>query len=191
MPDLILASASPRRCELLKQLGLKFTVRVSDLEEKVDPALAPGPLVESLARSKARNVAAAVRQGIVIGADTVVVHEDIVLGKPADSEEAATMLRRLSGKTHRVLTGVVVLDAESGRELAGHEVTRVRFRDLSEREITSYIACGEPADKAGAYAIQGLGAIFVLGIEGCYFNVVGLPLTRLAGMLGQFGITVV
>ncbi|MDA8212554.1 MAG: Maf family protein [Clostridia bacterium] len=190
MPDLILASASPRRRDLLQQLGLEFSIQVSNVDETVDVSLAPGLLVESLARQKAEHVAGMVKTGIVIGADTVVVQDDSILGKPAGPEEAAAMLRRLSGTSHRVITGVALIDAATGRERVEHEVTTVRFRELQNREIANYIASGEPADKAGAYAIQGLGSVFVLGIEGCYFNVVGLPVARLAGMLKDFGITV-
>jgi len=190
MPDLILASASPRRRDLLQQLGLKFSVQVSNVDETIDESLAPGRLVESLARQKAQHVACMVKTGIVIGADTVVVQDNSILGKPAGPEEAAAMLRRLSGTSHRVMTGVALIDAATGREKVEHEVTTVWFRELQDREIANYIAGGEPVDKAGAYGIQGLGSIFVRGIEGCYFNVVGLPLARLAAMLRDFGITV-
>ncbi|MFZ3170574.1 MAG: Maf family protein [Carboxydocellales bacterium] len=190
MSKLILASASPRRHDLLQQMGLKFSVQVSNLEEIMDANLKPGHLVESLARQKAQQVASMLETGIVIGADTIVVQGNSIMGKPAGSKDAATMLHKLSGTSHQVLTGVAIIDAATGRERVEHEATTVWFRQLDKREITNYIAGGEPEDKAGAYAIQGLGAIFVQGIEGCYFNVVGLPVARLAEMLKYFGITV-
>ncbi len=190
MSKLILASASPRRQELLRQLGLDFSIQVSNIAEDIDPLLTPGQLVESLARQKAQQVASLEPAGLVIGADTLVVHDKCILGKPVNTAEAFSMLRQLSGTSHQVMTGLAIIDAATGREMVVHEVTTVNFRALTEAEINNYIASGEPVDKAGAYAIQGLGSIFVQGIVGCYFNVVGLPLTRLAVMLKEFGVTV-
>lgn len=188
--EIILASASPRRKDLLEQLGLRFSIKSSSVEEKLPEELDPGQLAEGLARLKARDIAASLSSGLVIGADTIVVSGSTILGKPAGPEEAAVMLRGLSGKEHQVITGLALVDAGTGRERLAHEVTSVWFRDLEEEEIAAYIASGEPLDKAGAYAIQGLGAIFVTRIEGCYSNVVGLPLTRLCTILREFGIRV-
>ncbi|HEX3030740.1 MAG TPA: Maf family protein [Bacillota bacterium] len=152
-------------------------------------------MAEALAAQKARAVAAQLTQGLVLGADTIVVKGSpekghLILGKPADGPEAAVMLRSLSGTSHQVITGVALIEAATGRERLAHEITEVRFRELQEEEITAYITSGEPLDKAGAYAIQGLGAVFVAGINGCYSNVVGLPLARLSTMLSEFGIRV-
>jgi len=186
---IILASASPRRTELLKLIGLRFDVIPSDVEERFedgDPAL----VAERLAASKAGNVASMVRSGIVIGADTVVVVDSRLLGKPVDDEDAKRMLAMLSGRNHEVITGVAVVDASSGRSCVEHERTRVWFRELGPSEIDAYVASGEPMDKAGAYGVQGLGSVIVRRIEGCYFNVVGLPLPRLSDMLKRFGIDV-
>jgi len=190
MKPIILASASPRRKQLLEQIGLPFEVLVSGVDEEVPAGLEHGEVAEYLAVSKARAVARQVDEGLVIGADTIVVQNHVILGKPNNPEEARAMLASLQGTGHRVITGVAVIDAVSGREELGHETTRVFFRDLSREEIAAYVASGEPMDKAGAYGIQGLGALLVDRIEGCYFNVVGLPLTRLALMLKGFGINI-
>ncbi|MDI6710546.1 MAG: Maf family protein [Thermoanaerobacterales bacterium] len=184
---LILASSSPRRRELLKGLGLDFTVFACDVDESIDAGGAPAPQVEALALRKARAVAGRLDCGLVIGADTVVVLGGRILGKPADAREAAAMLRDLEGASHEVYTGVAVVEAGSGRAVVDHERTVVRFRSLTEAEIAAYVATGEPLDKAGAYGIQGIGAFLVAGIEGCYTNVVGLPLGRLTELLRVFG----
>lgn len=177
---LVLASRSPRRQELLRRAGIAFLVRPADIEEAPLPGEEPRPHVERLARAKAEAVQAE-RGEIVLAADTVVVVDGEILGKPATPEDAARMLRRLSGREHLVMTGVCLrngahLDVET-------EVTRVRFAPLSEQEIADYVASGEPMDKAGAYAAQGLASKFIDRIEGCYFNVVGLPLARVYRML--------
>lgn len=176
MPSrLILASKSPRRAELLAQAGIPFEIRAAEIDESREPHEPPVEYVERLARAKA----AAVRRNagqIVLGADTVVVIDDDVLLKPADTADAARMLRLLSGRTHEVITGVCL--QSDGHEFTGAETTRVRFLKLSEDEIAEYVASGEPIDKAGAYAIQGLAGKYIDRIEGCYFNVVGLPLAR-------------
>jgi len=190
MKKLVLASASPRRRELLKQIGLVFRTLVSPVDETPPTGLSPFELVELLAVRKAMAVARTLEEGIVIGADTVVVWRGEVLGKPSGAVEAMEMLRRLQSDVHEVYTGVAVVDTGTGRVLADHEKTRVFFRAVEEEEIRRYVATGEPLDKAGAYAIQGLAAVFVKGLEGCYTNVVGLPLARLAGMLKQFGYNV-
>lgn len=190
MKELILASASPRRWELLKQIGLEFRTLVCPVDETPLPGLSPFELVQLLAVRKAMAVAGTLDDGIVIGADTVVVWHGQVLGKPSGEEDAVEMLRRLQGDVHEVYTGVALVDAGTGKVLVDHEKTRVFFRAIDEDEIRRYVATGEPLDKAGAYAVQGLGAIFVKGLEGCYTNVVGLPLARLAEMLKQSGYNV-
>ena len=180
-----LASGSPRRLELLHQLGAEVDVCISNFAE-VNGNNAE-KVVAANALGKGRVVAEKLGTEIpVIAADTVVVLEQEILGKPADRSEAAAMLRKLSGRMHRVLTGVAVF--YNDRELVEVAETKVWFRSLSEAEILAYTATGEPLDKAGAYGIQGRGAILVEKIEGCYNNVVGLPLTRLYQMMAQIGV---
>jgi septum formation protein len=171
---LILASASPRRSELLRLAGIDFIVRSRPVEEIPRAGEAP----EQYSRRLAREKAAAARMSpeeLVLGADTIVVLGDHILEKPADAEDARRMLRMLSGKTHVVITGICLLHQE--KEISDAELTRVHFAELTDREIDDYVASGEPMDKAGAYAIQGLASKFVDRIEGCYFNVMGLPLS--------------
>lgn len=189
---ILLASASPRRKELLAQIGLDFEVRVSQVEEKVTQVSAP-LVVEELSSQKAEAVLAqfektaealseeAVEAVLVIGADTVVAVGDRILGKPSGAEEAAEMLSLLSGNTHEVCTGVTLLykTAEGVRRKTFHETTKVTFYPMSEREISDYISTGDCMDKAGAYGIQGFCARYIKGIEGDYNNVVGLPVGRL------------
>jgi septum formation protein len=186
---IILASVSPRRRELLSQIGVAFTVDPADVDETVRPGEGPEAYAARVALAKAKAAAGRRREGIVIAADTIVVLGDEILGKPVDALDAERMLTLLSGKVHRVITAIAVLDAASGRTAIRTAVTNVRFRSLTEREISSYVGTGEPLDKAGAYGIQEKGSLLVEGIEGCYFNVVGLPLTLLAEMLKEFGIT--
>ncbi|HHW44663.1 MAG TPA: septum formation inhibitor Maf [Desulfotomaculum sp.] len=188
MIPVYLASSSPRRRMLLEQVGLPFTVVEPRVEEEMDEQLPPHRLVEKLALRKASSVARQLTGGLVVAADTVVVLGDRVLGKPADAAEAISMLSLLAGNVHEVYTGLTVMEPPPGRRVVTHERTRVRFRSLTAEEIVNYVATGEPLDKAGAYAAQGLGAIFIAGIEGCYFNVVGLPLARLATVLQEFGL---
>ncbi len=197
---IVLASASPRRAELLKNIGLEFSVRPDDSEEISTPGLDPAETVKELARNKASNVAGKIRNAgglgdeevLVIGADTVVVLSGEILGKPKDEADAERTLRRLSGNRHEVYTGVSVIDTFSGREVCDHEATVVEFRDISDEEIAAYIRTGEPMDKAGAYGIQNLGALFVKRIEGDYFNVVGLPLCKLGMILKkEFGVRLI
>ncbi len=186
---LILASASPRRRDLLQQIGLTFEVETAEIDET--PQLGEEPLayVRRLAEHKtaavfARHGADADRRRIVVlGADTTVVCAGQILGKPVDEADAARMLRLLSGRRHEVMTGVALRTAAGAHVEA--EITSVDVRALSEREIAAYVATGEPLGKAGAYAIQGRAARFVPRIEGCYFNVVGLPLSRLTRMLEE------
>ncbi len=190
MKKLILASSSPRRAELMKQIGLNFEIKVSSVDETLLPGLSPPELVERLAERKAAAVARELNDGIVIGADTVVVWRGQVLGKPLSEPEAFDMLAKLQGGVHEVFTGVALIDARSGKVLVEHEKTRVFFRAMEEEEINRYVASGEPFDKAGAYGVQGLAAIFIKRLEGCYTNVVGLPLARLSVMLKEFGFKV-
>jgi len=195
MKDIILASSSPRRYELLKQIGLEFEVIPSDVDEDVDLIHAPEELVKELAHRKAVSVARMLNQqcperdALVIGADTIVVKGG-VLGKPENEHRAYEMLKSLGGDWHDVITGVSVVDSCSLRSVTDFEKTRVKMRELDDRIIHNYIGTGEPLDKAGAYGIQGMGALLVERIEGCYFNVVGLPLLKLCRMLEKFGIFV-
>lgn len=186
---IILASKSPRRRELLSQMGLTdFLIIPAAGEENADPSLTPPQLAEALALHKAREVYRnhAAPGDLVIGADTIVVLDNHVLGKPRDAGHALEMLTALSGRAHHVCTGVAVL--RDGAELVDHEDTEVHFRTLTRQEMLRYIATGEPMDKAGAYGIQGRGALFIPRIHGDYSNVVGLPLCRLGQMLEQLGI---
>ena len=186
--NIILASTSPRRRELLGQMGIgAFSIVSPEVDEHVPGHPAPAALVEELSARKAGAVAEkSGGDGLVIAADTVVALDGAVLGKPRDEEGAFAMLSALSGREHRVYTGVTVRQGE--RVLTAHEETAVRFRPLAPEEIRAYIATGEPMDKAGAYGIQGLGALLVEGIVGDYFNVMGLPVFRLGQMLGGFGV---
>jgi septum formation protein len=188
--ELVLASASPRRKELLTQIGLHFRVIPSTAAETEQAGETPADMVRRLSLSKAKEVAGRCDDAArwVIGSDTIVVLQTEVLGKPRDNAHAAAMLRKLSGHSHRVLSGFAVIDRQQQRQRVEAVTTTVRFRQLTEEEIARYIATGEPADKAGAYAIQGIGACFVSGIEGSYSNVVGLPLCRLTLALKELGV---
>ncbi len=181
---LVLASRSPRRSELLRRLDIPFSVVPSSFEEIWPESEIPGEAVEALARQKAESVGLQFPDALTLGADTVVVFEDDVLGKPRTEIEASEMLSRLSGMIHTVYTGLALVHPSSGRVVTGHEVTRVTFSSLSMEEISRYVASGSPMDKAGAYGIQDdYGALFVSRIDGDYYNVVGLPLHRLYRML--------
>jgi septum formation protein len=177
---LVLASGSPRRRELLTQIGVAFTVQSADVDESLHLNEKPSDYVVRLAKAKAAAVAGATLAGqCVLGADTTVVVSDEVLGKPKDAEDASSMLVKLSGREHQVLTGVALVEAGTQKVIqALMATTTVQFRDLSATEINAYIRCGEPMDKAGAYGIQGLGGAFVRSITGSYSNVVGLPLAE-------------
>ncbi len=184
---LILASASPRRSHLLRLLGLTLAVRESGVDEDHDVPSQPEEHVRLLSQRKAQAVAAEVRDGIVIGADTVVVLDGEILGKPSSADEAIATLHRLSGRTHTVLTAFTLIDRPSGKSVTGLERTEVTFRALGEEEIRKYVASGSPMDKAGAYGIQDdYGAVFVESIHGCYYNVVGFPLTRFYLTMREF-----
>jgi septum formation protein len=181
---LVLASQSPRRKDLLSAAGLTFTVRVPEIPEVRRVGESPRDYVERLAREKALAVAANPGE-IILAADTTVVVDDEVLEKPSSPGDAVRMLRLLSGREHEVMTGVCL--RSPGALASGVEVTRVRFVPLTEDEIAGYVASGEPMDKAGAYAIQGLASKFIDRVEGCYFNVVGLPVARVYRMLKEAG----
>ena len=186
--NMILASGSPRRKELLEMLGVKnMKIIPAKGEEKAPEGLEPGELVKCLASAKGREVVALCPpEDVVIAADTIVWHEGRVYGKPHSRQQAVEMLRSLSGRTHQVYTGVSVI--HEGRELLEYEMSRPSFRSLSEEEIQRYVDTGEPMDKAGAYGAQGKAALFVRGIEGDFFNVMGLPLCRLGEMLKEQGV---
>ena len=186
--NIVLASASPRRRELLERIGVPgFIVSAPGVDESVEPGLSPADMVEELSLRKARAAAEHFGpDGLIIAADTVVALDAGVLGKPRDEDGAFAMLSALSGREHRVCTGVTVL--RGGRAVTEHEATAVTFRALAPDEIRGYIATGEPMDKAGAYGIQGVGALLVSGIRGDYSNVMGLPLFRLGQILQDFGL---
>ncbi len=185
---LILASSSLRRAEILANAGLPFTVLASPVDESPYPGEAPAALVQRLANAKADIVIArALGPAIVLGADTEVVLDDKILGKPRSTEDARRMLQQLSGRTHSVLTGAALIRLPDGERRQFIESTQVHFRPITEEELSSYLATGEPYDKAGAYGIQGHAGRFIPRVEGCYFNVVGLPLSRVLTELHSLG----
>jgi len=185
---LVLASASPRRAEILRSANIPFTVLSSAVDETPLPGETASDLVRRLAAAKADLVAArAVGPAIVIAADTVVALEGAILGKPRTSEDARQMLEKLSGRTHSVITGVALIRLPDVERREFVEQTQVHFTSLSNEEIVQYLSSGEPFDKAGSYAIQGIGGRFIPRIDGCYFNVVGLPLARLYRELETLG----
>jgi len=188
-PTIVLASASPRRRELLARVGIRFTVEPSHADEEELPGETPEEHVLRLSQAKALEVARRpeVPGRWFIGSDTIVLRDTTILGKPRDAAAAAAMLRSLSGRSHRVLSGYAVHDRQTGSTVSGAVTTAVRFKELTEEEIAGYIASGEPFDKAGAYAIQGIGVFMVLGIEGSYTNVVGLPLCEVVEVLERLG----
>jgi septum formation protein len=190
---LILASASPRRRELLARLGLPFEVWPSGAEERLPPDVPAPELAAALARTKSRYVADQLRRAgeapaLILGADTLVVLEGRLFGKPASRDEARGMLRALRGRRHEVVTGVALVEVPSGRETTEAVTSHVLMRPYADAEIDGYVATGEPDDKAGAYAVQGTGRQLVLRVEGCYTNVVGLPLGTTARLLRAFGL---
>ena len=181
---LILASGSPRRRELLKQMGYSFEIQVPDVDENVSGHARD--VVAILSRRKAQAVAATRSEGVIIASDTLVSLDGAALGKPRDAADAHRMLRALSGRTHEVFTGVTLIDAADGRSATRAVRTGVRFRELDDAEIDSYIATGEPMDKAGAYAIQGRAALWLDRIEGDYYTIMGLPVSRTVQLLAHF-----
>lgn len=186
MRKIVLASKSPRRRELLSGFVDDFQIIADDSEEVIDENITPEETVQRLAMQKARNVAEkADAEALVIGADTVVFIDGKILGKPANRAEASEMLHMLSGRDHHVCTGLAIIDNKVQRSYCGFERTVVHFRHLTDDEISKYIETGEPMDKAGAYGIQNIGALFVENIKGDYFNVVGLPLCKLGQVLKE------
>ena len=174
---LVLASSSPRRAEILKTVGWPYETIVADINESRAQSEEATPYVERLAREKAEAVATKLEQRLVLGADTIVVANGEILGKPRDDEDAKRMLKLLRGKWHEVVTGVALIRAgNENKALVDHEITRVRFSEMSEGEIDWYVSTGESKDKAGAYALQGGAALFVEEIQGDYFNIIGLPI---------------
>jgi septum formation protein len=188
---LILASSSPRRAEILRQAGIAFEICAAEIDETVLPGETALEMVARLAEAKARAITAQmdarIRECIIVGADTTVELDGEILGKPRDTANAREMLARLSGRTHHVLTGIFLLRLPGNASRAAVEKSAVTFAPLSEKEIDAYVASGEPLGKAGAYAIQGLAGRYIPKIEGCYFNVVGLPLARLYTLLRELG----
>jgi len=187
---IILASASPRRKELLGLIGLKFRVDVSDYEEDLGLKLKPHELAKYLSYEKARAVAHKYKDALIIAADTFIVFRGKLLGKPHTEKEALRMLMMLNGKLHSVITGYTVIDTSSGKRSSNSIETKVWFRKITIDELRAYVKTGEPLDKAGAYAIQGIGSLIIKKIEGDYFNVIGLPVASLAVTLKKFGISV-
>ena len=186
--DIILASNSPRRKELLHQIGIQFKICPTQTDERVLTDEKPETYVVRVASDKAVVASRHVKKGIVIAADTIVVIDNAILGKPVDKQDAERMISTLQGKMHLVMTGIAVMNAGSKKMLTGLSITKVWFRALTETDIRSYVETGEPLDKAGAYGIQEKGALLVDKIEGCYFNVVGLPISLLGEMLRSFDI---
>lgn len=187
---IVLASASPRRRELLGLTGLSFTVDAGDAEEVMDDSVPPLILARRLSRQKAKAVAHRYKDALILAADTFIAFRGRVLGKPLDKKDAARMLTMLSGRRHSVITGFTIMDTATGRTLSRAVETKVWFKRLSPAEIRAYVRTGEPMDKAGAYAIQGLGSVIVSRIEGDYSNVVGLPVPAVVASLSRFGIRV-
>jgi septum formation protein len=187
---LILASASPRRAEILTAAGIRFEVHPAHVDESLISGEAPTQMVERLAKAKAELVAhefADKQDVIVLGADTTVVLAGEIIGKPESSADARAMLRKLSGREHQVITGVHLIRISDGAHQSGTEITRVWFSQMTDQEVDDYVQTGEPLGKAGAYAIQGLAARFIPRIEGCYFNVVGLPISKVWKALTELG----
>jgi septum formation protein len=185
LAQLILASASPRRADLLKQIGIEFRVVKSCYHE---PAIHDESQAESIALAKARSVRSKYPDDLILGADTVVICAGKALGKPRDEQEAREMLMLLSGQAHKVVTGVALV--QGAREISAREETLVWMRQIEKEEIDAYVASGEPFDKAGSYAAQGKGAVFVQKVEGCFFNVVGLPLARTVALLKEWDFSI-
>ena len=188
MPKFILASQSPRRAQLLRQLGIEFDTIPSNIDESLIPRVKPVAYVKTLASMKAKVVAKEVKEGIIISADTMVVLDGKLIGKPKDMSDASATIRGLSGKVHLVVSGICIIDKYTGKTKTTATTTKVKFRELSDDLITWYLGTGEPLGKAGSYGIQGKGAILIEWIKGDYSNVVGLPLVTFAKMLEDMGI---
>ena len=183
--DIILASASPRRKEILENTNLKFRIIKSDIDEKVFEGESPQQVVMRLSFEKCMDIACNNKSSLVIGADTIVVLDDMILGKPKDKDEAYCMLKKLSNKVHQVITGISLINLEGNKKIIDYVVSNVKFKDLSEEDIKDYIQTNESLDKAGAYGIQGYGALLVEEIKGDYFNIVGLPISKISDLLKQ------
>lgn len=190
MKKIILASQSPRRRDLLKQIGLKFEIDPSNYEEDMTLKMEPNKLAEFLSLGKAKDVATRHKDSIIISADTIVAVDEDVFGKPKTPEKAKYMLQKLSGRAHSVITGFTIIDTGANKQITRSVETKVYFKNLSEQEIDLYVATGEPLDKGGGYAIQGKAALFVEKIEGDYFNIVGLPILALTEELKNLGIKI-
>ncbi|MBF0405750.1 MAG: septum formation protein Maf [Candidatus Riflebacteria bacterium] len=189
LPPLYLASQSPRRKQILADLGIKFEIIQSPYQEKASDVeeLLPVEQAGKLAAMKAFHAAGLVRDGLIIGADTIVVVDRAILGKPKDREDARQMLEMLSGTVHKVITGISIVDVKKFVTLTHSEITKVYFRKLAKKEIDHYVSTPEPYDKAGAYAVQGIAGLFVEKLEGCYYNVVGFPVVAFSNLLKQAG----
>lgn len=185
---LILASTSPRRKELLKQIGFEFEIIPSDYEEDMTLKSPDKKLVQILALGKAQDVAKKLKEGIVIGIDTYVVYKKTRLGKPKNKDAAKRMLKMISGKEILVYSGIAIIDIKNKKTISDYELTRLKIKKLTSSEIEGYIKTGEPMDKAGAFAIQGKGAVFIEKIEGCYSNVVGMPISKVYKNLQKLGV---
>ncbi|RDY29631.1 septum formation inhibitor Maf [Romboutsia weinsteinii] len=184
--DIILASASPRRKEILGNTKLKFSIIKSDIDEVIYEGESPTQAVMRLAFEKCMDIASKHEQDLVIGADTIVVLDDKILGKPKDEKEAYDMIKSLSNNTHQVITGISLINLGNNKKVIDYVVSNVKFKDLSEEDIIDYINTKESLDKAGAYGIQGYGAMLVEEIRGDYFNIVGLPISRLSDLLKKY-----
>lgn len=189
---IILASTSPRRKELAQTMGLDFEIVPSNYEEDMlgNKKLAPKEMVKMFAFGKANDVAKKLKEGIVIGVDTIGFFEGKKLGKPKSEKEAFDMIKSFSGKSVKAHSGICLIDVKNGKIIRDYEITDVKFRKLSEEEIKRYISTGEPMDKAGAFAIQGLGSIFIKKINGCYFNVMGFPIYNIYKNLSKLGVNI-
>lgn len=187
---IILASTSPQRKGLLQQMGIDFEVVSSDYKEDMTIKLSPENLAKILAYGKAKDVANKINNGIVIGVDTFLVYKGKKLGKPHTKEKAYKMLKMFSGKTIKVYSGVALINAQTKKEIQDYEFSEFTFKKLSDKEIKNYIQTGEPLDKAGAIAIQGLGGIFIRKIKGCYANIVGFPIYNIAKNLEKMGVDI-
>ncbi|MBT6254227.1 septum formation inhibitor Maf [Candidatus Uhrbacteria bacterium] len=190
MKNLILGSTSPRRKALLELINLPFDIVPSEYEEDMTLDMPPKELVQHLSKGKADSVVKKVEKGIVIAADTIVALNGKVMGKPKSDEEARKMLQELSGNTHEVMTGLTLIDVESGRSLSRANISKVTFKTIPEHEIDAYIASGNTRNRAGAYGIQDLGSLFISGIEGDYYGIMGMPLYELMNMLKEFDVDI-
>lgn len=187
---IILASTSPRRHGLAQQMGLEFDIVASGFEEDMTQDLGPEELAKTLAYGKAADVAKKYQEGIVLGIDTFVSFTGQKLGKPKTESEARDLLKSFSGKELHVYSGVAMIDCETGTEIKDCEISEVKFRELSDEEIDRYVKTGEPMDKAGAFAVQGLGSIFIEKINGCYANIVGFPISNIYKNLSKLGVNI-